>query len=132
MSEPLKLSLMPQKISICRLPWDEPIPEWACRSSFFSVTRTPDELSVVCDRKDVPPEIRSEAGWRIYKVHGPLDFSMTGVLSALATPLAGAGISIFALSTFDTDYLLVREADLEASQEILCRSFEIGSCKAGK
>lgn len=132
MSEPLKLSLMPQEISICRLPWDEPIPEWACRSSFFSVTRTPDELSVVCDRNDVPPEIRSEAGWRIYKVHGPLDFSMTGVLSALATPLAGAGISIFALSTFDTDYLLVRAADLEASQEILCRSFEIGSCKAGK
>ena len=77
-----------------------------------SVTRTPDELSIVCSEASVPPTARAQRGWRALEVQGPLDFSLTGVLAALTAPLAQARISIFALSTYDTDYLLVPGEDL--------------------
>ena len=76
------------------------------------MTRTGDELSVVCLEADAPPAARVEGGWRALKLHGPIPFTEVGVLSALAGALAGAGLSLFALSTYDTDYLLVRDADL--------------------
>jgi hypothetical protein len=89
------------------------------RDGFFSITRTGEELSVVCREVLVPEGIRAERGWRAIRVAGVLDLSQVGVLASLAVPLAGAGISLFALSTFDTDYLLVKEQDLGRAVEVL-------------
>jgi hypothetical protein len=86
---------------------------------FFSVTRTPAELSAVCDVAAVPPAVKSEGPWSVLAVRGPLDLNMIGVLSGLAAPLAAAGISIFAVSTYDTDHVLVRNHDLERAIRIL-------------
>lgn len=81
-------------------------------AAFFAVTRTPGELSVVLPEAAVEAGWRAEKGWRCLAVAGPLDFALTGVLASLASPLAAAGVSLFAVSTYDTDYLLVREEDL--------------------
>ncbi len=91
------------------------------RGSFVSITRTAEELSIVCPQRQVPAEIEREEGWRGMKIKGPLDFSLTGVLASLSTPLAQEGISIFAISTYDTDYLLVKEKDLERAIGILVK-----------
>jgi hypothetical protein len=95
------------------------LPVWASVGNIYSITQTAEELSVVCDEDAVPQGITSELGWRCFKVHGPLDFSMVGVLSSLTGPLAAAGISIFALSTYDTDYLLVKDENLGGTIEVL-------------
>jgi hypothetical protein len=97
--------------AVCRLPAGSLIPEWAVDGGFASITRTPDELSIVCLQASAPPGIQSERGWRCFRVCGPLDFALTGILARLTAPLAAAGVPVFALSTFDTDYLLVREVD---------------------
>ncbi len=86
---------------------------------FVSITRTSEELSIVCPQRQVPAKIRRQEGWRAMKVKGPLDFSLTGILSSLATPLAQEGVSVFAISTYDTDYLLVKEKDLERAIGVL-------------
>jgi len=117
----LKLLLLPETLAICRLDKDTPIPEWALKGGFFSVTRTVEELSVVCPQIQVPAGMKSEEGWRCIKVQGPLDFLLTGILASLTTPLAKAGISVFAISTYDTDYLLVKEENLEKAIEILAK-----------
>ncbi|MBM3187937.1 MAG: ACT domain-containing protein [Chloroflexi bacterium] len=83
------------------------MPPWVTTASFWSATRSPEELSVVCPGDVVPAGVRAEPGWRAFRVHGPLDLSLVGVLARLMAPLAPAGIPVFALSTFDTDYLLV-------------------------
>ena len=114
----LRLTLLPQRLSVCRLAPDAPVPSWA-GGSFTAVTRTPDELSIVCDQQHVPQGVAVEKDWRAIKVAGPLDFNLTGVLAALAAPLADAKISIFALSTYDTDYLLVKEAALTRAIQAL-------------
>lgn len=113
------LTLLPQRFAISRLAADAPIPNWATQGSFFSVTRTGDELSVVCELSLVPVGVQSQAGWRAFKVHGPFVLSEIGVLSALAAPLAKARISLFAVSTFDTDYLLVAASTLSAATTAL-------------
>ncbi len=100
------------QMSICRLDASSPIPDWAVESGFFSVTRTSDELSVVCPEGVVPDDARSEGGWRVLKLEGPFEFSEVGVLTSVAAPLAEAGVGIFAVSTFDTDYVLVKEEQL--------------------
>jgi uncharacterized protein len=110
-----ELSLLPERFAICHLGADFPVPAWATQGSFFSVTRTGDELSIVAELSRVPASVKSQSGWRVLKVHGPLVLSEIGVLAALAAPLAGAEISLFAISTFDTDYLLVASATLSAA-----------------
>lgn len=115
----LSLSLLPQKLAICRLEKDARIPTWATGGTFFSISKTDDELSIVCFENKVPDDIKSEKNWRAFKIMGPLDFSLTGILASLANPLAEAKISIFAISTFDTDYLLVKDDDLEKAVKIL-------------
>jgi len=120
MAEPrLTLSLLPQTFAICRLTPDAPIPQWATRGGFFAITRTADELSIVCAEHDVPGAVTCERGWRCFKVDGPLDFSLIGVLASLATPLAHVGVSIFAVSTYDTDYIMVRSEDVARAAEAL-------------
>jgi hypothetical protein len=117
----LNLTVLPDRMSVCRLAPGAPLPDWA-GGTLTALTRTPDELSIVCAEQRVPDGVRAENGWRALKVAGPLDFGLTGVLAALAGPLAAAKISIFALSTFDTDYLLVKETALTAATQALRRA----------
>ncbi len=108
----LTLIVQPTRLGICRLDPTNPIPDWAYISPFLSITRTSDELSVVCDETLIPEDQRCHKGWRSLKVKGPLNLSDTGILLSLAAPMARADISIFTVSTHDTDYLLVKEGDL--------------------
>lgn len=115
----LRLELLPGRFAVARLPSDAPAPPWAVDDGFHSITRTGQELSVVCAENAVPPEVRREAGLRALRVAGPLDFQLVGILLSLAQPLAEAGVSIFTLSTFDTDYIFVREEHLERARAAL-------------
>jgi hypothetical protein len=117
----LTLSLLPETFAVCRLAPDVPLPDWAA-GEFVSITRTSDELSIVCAERNVPPSVRCERGWRCLKVAGPLDLSLIGILASLAVPLAEARIPLFAISTYDTDYVLVKEADLERAVETLLQA----------
>ena len=107
------LSLLPDTYAVCRLDADAPVPDWATHGPFSSVTRTADELSVVCPEALVPAGVKMESGWKLLMVEGPLAFSLTGVLASLTDPLAREGVSVFALSTYDTDYLLVKNEQLD-------------------
>jgi hypothetical protein len=111
----MNVTVLPERLAVCRLGAAARVPSWALElhEAFVSVTRTPDELSIVCPDEAVPPEVQVESGWRALKLPGPIPFDQVGVLAGLAGPLAAAGISIFAVSTYDTDYVLVRERDLE-------------------
>jgi uncharacterized protein len=121
------LRLLDGELSIVRLPPDTAIPAWLSLFSepLVSVTRTAHELSIVCPSATVPPTVASEAGWRAFTVDAKLEFSAVGVLSAILNPLAEAGISILSLSTFDTDYVLVRVGMLEAARAALRHSFTL-------
>jgi hypothetical protein len=119
---PLRLEIVPGTYAVCRLDPREPLPSWADASPFVSVTRTEAEISVVCPEIAVPAGVRSERGWRCLRVVGPLGFGMTGVLASLAVPLASSGVSIFVVSTYDTDYLLVQERDLGRAVDALERA----------
>ncbi len=112
---PLELSLLPGRFAVCRLAPGDSIPPRALRGGFFSATGTAEELSVVCEEALVPPSARYQGGWRLFKVHGPFEFSEVGVLASLAGPLAETGISLFSVSTFDTDYLLVPSDNVEGA-----------------
>ncbi len=118
----IPLVILPGRLAVCRLPAEAPFPEWAVPGDLLALVRTPDELSVVCQERLVPPEIKAERGWRLLQVQGPLDFSLVGVLAAIVTPLAEAGISIFALSTYETDYVLVKESLLERAIQALTQA----------
>ena len=113
------LHLLSGRFAVCRLPADAEVPAWASGGPFSSVTRTSDELSVVCAEGLAPEGVRCENGWRAFQVAGPLEFSLTGILAAIAAPLADASVSIFAISTFDTDYVLVKEENLAKAAEAL-------------
>lgn len=119
MIDHLTLSLLPDTLAVCRLAPDADVPAWAWAGEPASVTRTRDELSIVCRADAVPRDVRTEGGWRCLKVEGPLDFAWTGILAALTAPLAAAGVSLFAVSTYDTDYLLVKAENLDRAAEAL-------------
>src|SRR5260370_32610873 len=105
--------------AICKLPPDVPIPSWASAGSFLSVTRTSDELSVVCHQDEVPKTVECQRDWRCLRIAGPLNFSEVGILASLVTPLAEAGISVFVISTFNTDYILVPGHALKRAVAVL-------------
>ena len=109
-------------LAVCRLDASAEIPGWAMVGDFYSVTHTSDELSVVCAEDKVPVGVRCEKGWRGLKVEGPLDFGLVGILAAIAATLAAAGISLFALATFDTDYILVKADQYERAIAALAAS----------
>ena len=108
------LEVSPGTFAVCRLEADAQMPAWAT-GDVIAITRTPDELSIVCSQDNVPESTRHEPGWRCLRVAGQLDFSMVGVIASSTGTLAAVNISVFVVSTFDTDYLLVKEADLEAA-----------------
>jgi hypothetical protein len=116
MKEPtLTLDLLSDELAVCRLPVDAAVPNWAWAGELTSITTTDDELSVVCGTEPVPDDVQHTAGWRALKVRGPLDFGLVGVLAGLSSTLADAGVSIFAISTYDTDYVLVRDEKLDTA-----------------
>ncbi len=111
----LHLFLLTEHMSVCRLNPEAGIPHWAIGSGFLSITRTDDELSIVCPEGAVPEGIQREGGWRVLKLKGPFEFSEVGVLASVTGPLAEAGVSVFAVSTYDTDYVLVKREQLETA-----------------
>ena len=113
------LTLLPDTFAICRLDADAAIPTWAIAGGFSSITRTTEELSIVCLQATVPDGVKCERGWRCFQLAGPIPFTTVGVLASHVRPLAEAGISVFAISTFDTDYLLVKAPDLERATDAL-------------
>jgi hypothetical protein len=117
----MDLRVLSERLSVCRLPVDAPWPAPAAGTSFFSVTRTESEVSVVCAEDEAPvgDHVRVEPDWRALEVAGPLDFSMVGVMAALTAPLADVDVSVFVVSTYDTDYVLVHAAALEKAIEAL-------------
>jgi len=117
----LSLIVLPELVAVCRLSPSIPIPAWASTGQFFSITRTADELSIVCFQDTVPDGVDCERGWRCLRVAGAMPFSVVGVLASLTSPLAEATISIFAISTFDTDYLLVKAEKLDDAVATLRR-----------
>ncbi|MEN8171671.1 MAG: ACT domain-containing protein [Chloroflexota bacterium] len=118
----LTLELLPTSLAVCKLHPDSPIPDWAQSDILLSFTRTPEELSIVCDNTLVPENITAERGWRALKVQGPLDFSLIGILSGVTTVLAEVSISVFAFSTYNTDYVLLHEQNLDRGMKALIRA----------
>ena len=104
----LRLHTVRGRYAVAQLAASAPVPSWP-RGDLVSITRTPDELSIVCDEDAVPMDVRAERGWRCLAVEGPIPFEMTGVAASLTKTLADASISVFVLSTFDTDYVLVKD-----------------------
>ena len=122
----LTMKLLKEKYGVCRLDKNELIPKWAQNSDFFSITKTCDELSIVCIQDDIPNNILCEKDWRILKIEGPLDFSLIGILASISTILAQNEISVFAISTYDTDYILVKNKDLSnAIQSLIKERYEV-------
>ena len=107
------LRVLPDRLAVCRLDAHAAWPSAPEGRGFFSATRVGDELSVVCAEDEAPEGARIEPDWRAIEVSGPLDFGMVGVMSRLTAPLAEVEVSVFVLSTYDTDYLLVHAAALE-------------------
>jgi len=125
----LTMKLLTEKYSVCRLDKNNLIPSWATNGQFFSITKTEDELSIVCSQENLPHNmqyelinIQCEKDWRILKVEGPLDFSLVGILSSISSLMAKEKISIFALSTYDTDYILVKDNDIDVAINALIKN----------
>jgi hypothetical protein len=115
----LNLTLSPHLYAVCQFHPDKNIPYWALLGDFVSLTRTHEELSIVCQQENVPDDIEAERGWRCVQVQGAFDFSVAGVHVSLAVPLAEADISTLAIATFATDYLLIKEENVEQALQVL-------------
>ncbi len=108
----LKLIILPERLAVCRMETNAPIPEWAVGECFLSISRTRDELSVICEEHFVPVGVQASRGWRGFKIVGPLDLDLVGSLVSVAVPLAQSNIGILPIGTFETDYVLVRDRQL--------------------
>ena len=116
MPQAFTISLLDIHLAICRLePGDDLAKSWIPQGPFSAIIRTLDEISIVCDMHNVLPGSKVDSDWRAFKVHGPLPFELLGVLATLSQILAQAGISIFVLSTYDTDYLLIKESKVKSA-----------------
>lgn len=119
----LPLEVLPEFLAVCRLARDAEVPDWAQGSTaFLTITRTPAELSITAEQERIPAEVACERDYRALRVRGPLPLNLIGILASIAEPLAEAGISIFAISTYDTDYVLVKDTDLGAARRALERA----------
>jgi uncharacterized protein len=120
------LSVLPEVLGICHFGKNAPIPDWAKHNNaFFSVTKTQEELSIVCPQESIPENVMAEKDWKAFRLEGPLDMYSVGVIAAISNPLAEAGISIFNISTYATDYILVEGKDLEKAKKALSGICEI-------
>lgn len=114
----MRLTLLLPRMAVCRLPPAAPIPLWPA-GPFVAITRTADELSIVCSEDSAPNDVRAERGWRCIKLEGPIPFTTVGVAAAVTKALADAKISVFFVSTYDTDYVLVRSESLDSAVSAL-------------
>jgi len=130
----LTLSISPEKFGICHFDKKSPLPDWANpvpsqkdwygaigESSFTSITRTSDELSIILPQEKIPGGVLAEKNWRAFKVQGPLGFVLTGIVSSLSKPLADAEISILYVDTYETSYLFVEDKNLQRAKNILAK-----------
>lgn len=112
----LNLILLKDILAICRLNSNSSVPKWALKGNFYSITHTADELSIVCLQDNIKNNVEKiDKDWRAFKVKGPLDFSLVGIMAHLSGILASGGVSLFVISTYDTDYILVKEKNLKTS-----------------
>lgn len=118
----MRLSRYPETLAVVKLPPGAEVPDWAESSSLFSITATATETSVVCAARSVPTKSVHQRPFTAFEVEGPLDFALTGVLAQLLQPLAEAEISVFTLSTFDTDWILVPGDAADRAEEEWRRS----------
>ena len=122
----LTLSVLPEKLGICHFDKNTPIPDWAKeKTNFTSITRTQDELSITLPQDKIPAGVMYEKDWRAFKLEGDVELSSVGIIASLSKPLADAGISIFNVSTYETNYVLVEDKNLEKAKEILATLCEI-------
>lgn len=115
----LKLNLMRGLYGITQMDPNQPVPRWAMIGSFYSVTKTNDELSIVCTEENVPLDVTCERSWRIFKLEGPFAFTEVGILKTVTSVLSNQSIGVFAISTFDTDYVLVKQKDFNHAMDAL-------------
>jgi len=112
-------SILPGEYAIARLPSGAQVPDWSHHGDFVSITRTKDELSIICAAPPVPTGTIAERGWRVIKLHGPFPLNAVGVLASFIGPLADAGVSILGLGTYDTDYVMIHGHQLDTAVEAL-------------
>jgi hypothetical protein len=113
------LSLLPGDYAVSRLSSTDPIPAWAEGEGFVSISRSDEELSILCRAERVPPDVRQDGGWACLELQGPFAFDETGIVLSVIAPLSNAGLGIFLVSTFDGDHLLVKRADLDTAKALL-------------
>ena len=124
--EQLTLRLLEDRFAICKTDNNLPIPIWILGSrDFYSITRTEEEMSIIVKESSAPQDVEKEVGWRAFKIEGILDFSQTGILSSLSGLLAAEGLPVFVVSTYNTDYLFIKEKDLEKARKVLSTSYNI-------
>lgn len=120
--EKLSLKVLPERLAVCSVDKNQPIPRWVLESSdFYSISKTRDELSIVSAEESVPVGVKAEKGWAAIEVEGPLKFDLIGIVSSLTTSLAENGISVFVLSTYNTDYILIKEENLKTAKTVLSK-----------
>ena len=115
----LTFQLLSGEYSLCRLAPEAPIPNWIYASAFFNISKTSNELSIVCESKYVPPEEKQNGHWRLLKIMAVLDLSLTGITAQFSTALANAAVNICVIATYDTDYVMVKEEKLSTATKAL-------------
>lgn len=127
MAAKVRLKRLTGTYCVCRLDPSAPIPDWADGEGFVSISRSDDELSIVCRAERAPDEVKQDSGWACYKFVGPFAFGETGIVSSVIGPLsdAGIGIGIFVVSTFDGDHMLIKQADVTRAEPVLSASGHI-------
>ena len=115
----MALTVLPEAMAICRLGPDEPAPDWLDHTVFYCLTHTIESLTVVTLEDSVPEQVECDRGWRCLEVRGPLALDLTGVLATLTAPLARAGVPVFVVSSYETDFLLVKESVLTQARRAL-------------
>jgi len=114
-----RISILPDHLAICRLDPDDDIPQWALKDRFICITRTLEELSIVAPASLIPAHLPHDRGWKCVKIEGPLDLTLSGLLVSVISPLSQAGISVLVIATYDTDYFLVKEAQIALAVQIM-------------
>ncbi len=122
MASHVKLQLLNGTYGVTRLHASDPVPAWADGDGFVSISRTDDELSIVCLQDRIPQDVRLDGGWSCFKFHGPFAFDETGIVLSVIAPLSTNGIGIFVVSTFDGDHMLVKSSDLEKARGLLANA----------
>ena len=115
----LNLASLQDVYAVCQLRSQKSVPDWVFQGDFYSITRTPEELSIICPQEYVPEDITCQPGWRVLKVEGPFNFNEIGVLASLTGPLAAAQLSLLTISTYDTDYLFIQGENFEQAVKVL-------------